>query len=173
MNAIFASLLNYRGQSDYGSLIFLCPNIKFSGSSGPDYWTSDPISGCQMTFSSGFKWAPHTHFCESNLTPAFSRTPSLDGFSIFLDDQFSGPDNSLFSFIPAFCELSKYYPRCYLYHGSQTLLRVRITWGKCQWTQIWGPIPGDSESVDPEVAQGCVFKATLILSPCGLMPPSL
>lgn len=97
MNAIFASLLHYRGQSDYGSLIFLCPNIKFSGSSGPDYWTSHPISGCQVTFSSGFKWAPHTHFCESNLTPAFSRTPSLDGFSIFLDDQFSGPDNSLFS----------------------------------------------------------------------------
>lgn len=32
--------------------------------------------------------------------------------------------------------------------GSQTWLRISIIWENSKWIQIWGPIPGDAESVD-------------------------
>lgn len=113
----------------------------------------------KVTSSSGFRKAPHAQLVWKHLT-AFSRTGCPDGVSTFLDDQFSGLDNSFSLSLP-----SVNYPD--IVHGaasvsaSQTRLSVRITWGKCQWIQIWGPIPGDSESVALDVAPGFAFKSPL------------
>lgn len=90
------SLLNYRGQSDYGSLIFFCTQmLNFQGHKDQTAWASSPISSCQSDIFTCIQvGTSHPKLREGNGTPAFSRTPSLDGISIFLDDQFSGLNNS-------------------------------------------------------------------------------